>query len=114
LRQNLRSCDPGAPGYTGDRYWAVCDVAPCTEIENPSNPEKPLTCRCPVVENIPFVGTNGTCNGDNGGIMSSMPADGWDFQRNTYTFYMPGYEFVQGACAPLGSDSFLLPAIFLF
>lgn len=113
IRANLRACDPGAPDYTGDRYWAVCDAAPCTEIENPSNPEKPLSCRCPVVKDVPFVGTNGTCTGDNGGIMSSMPADGWDFQRNTYTFYMPGYEYVRGACAPLRSDPFL-QAILLF
>jgi hypothetical protein len=112
LQANLQSCDPGAPNYSGDRYWAVCDAAPCTEIENPSNPEKPLRCRCPVVADIPFVGTNGSCTGDNGGIMSSMPAQGWDFLNNTYTFYMPGYEFVHGACAPLKSD--LFPPICLF
>lgn len=106
IQAKLQSCDPGAAGYSGDRYWAVCDAAPCTETENPSNPDKPLTCKCQVVANIPFVGTNGTCTGDNGGIMSSMPAQGWDFLRNTYTFYMPGYEYVRGACAPLGSDLF--------
>lgn len=114
IQANLRACDPGAPDYTGDRYWAVCDAAPCTEIQDPSDPEKPLRCRCPVVADIPFVGTNGTCTGDNGGIMSSMPADGWDFVNNTYTFYMPGYEFVQGACAPLRSDLFDAPDLLLF
>jgi hypothetical protein len=36
--------------------------------------------------------------------MSSSPAALWDFQNNTYTFYMPGYEYVRGACAPLKSD----------
>jgi hypothetical protein len=114
IQSNIRACDPGAPDYSGDRYWAVCDAAPCTEIQNPPDPEKPLRCRCPVVADIPFVGMNGSCTGDNGGIFSSMPAEGWDFQNNTYTFYMPGYEFVQGACAPLKSDLFALPDIFLF
>lgn len=113
IQGNLRACDPGAPGYSGDRYWAVCDAAPCTEIQNPPNPDKPLSCRCPVVADIPFVGTNGSCTGENGGIMSSMPALGWDFLNNTYAFYMPGYEYVRGACAPLRSDPFL-QAILLF
>lgn len=113
LQVDLKACDPGAPGYSGDRYWAVCDSAPCTELQDPSNPEKPLSCRCPVVADIPFVGTNGSCTGDNGGIMSSMPAQGWDFINNTYTFPMPGYEFVRGACDPLRSDLFP-PAICLF
>ena len=113
IQANLRACDPGAPDYSGDRYWAVCDAAPCTEIEDPSDPEKPLRCRCPVIADRPFVGTNGSCTGNNGGIMSSMPAEGWDFENNTYAFYMPGYEFVHGACSPLKSD-LLPPAILLF
>jgi hypothetical protein len=50
------------------------------------------------------VGTDGSCIGENGGIMSSMLASAWDFQNNTYTFPMPGYQYVQGACAPLKSD----------
>jgi hypothetical protein len=50
LQANLQSCDPGTAGYSGDRYWAVCDAAPCTEIENPSNPEKPLSCKCQVLQ----------------------------------------------------------------
>jgi hypothetical protein len=33
-----------------------------------------------------------------------MQLSGWDFQNNTYLFPMPGYEYVQGACAPLKSD----------
>jgi hypothetical protein len=33
-----------------------------------------------------------------------MVLEAWDFQNNTYPFPMPGYEYVQGACAPLGSD----------
>ena len=110
LQVKLRACDPAEAGYSGDRYWAVCDAAPCTEIQNPLNPDKPLSCRCPVVQNIPFVGTNGSCTGDNGGIMSSMPAQAWDFRNNTYPFPMPGYEYVQGACAPLKSDPLWLPS----
>lgn len=104
LTQNLVSCDPTVQGYTGDAEWAICDLAPCTEKQNPSDPEKPLSCQCRVVRNVPFVGTNGSCTGDNGGIISSMAASGWDFPNNTYTFPMPGYEYVQGACAPLKSD----------
>lgn len=95
-------CDQKAPGYSGDLYWAICDAAPCTENPNPSNPEKPLSCQCRV-QNTPFVGL-GRCTGDSGGIMSSFPLSAWDFQKNTYPFPMPGYEFVQGACSPLKSD----------
>lgn len=104
LEQGLKACYPKAPGYIGDSAWAVCDVAPCTEIENPSDPEKPLTCQCRVKENTAFIGVHDSCTGDKGGIMSSMPRSAWDFENNTYTFPMPGYEYVQGACAPLTSD----------
>jgi hypothetical protein len=104
LERGLKACDPGAQAYIGDSSWAICDVAPCTEIQNPSDPEKPLICQCRVEENTAFVGLNDSCTGDNGGIMSSMPLGAWDFQNNTYTFPMPGYEYVQGACAPLTSD----------
>jgi hypothetical protein len=107
LERKLQACDPSANDYTGDLSWAVCDVAPCTENQNPSNPDMPLSCQCRVVEKIAFVGTNGSCTGDNGGIMSSMPLSAWDFQNNTYTFPMPGYQYVQGACAPLKSDPLL-------
>ena len=88
-------CDTG--------YWALCDAAPCTEIQNPSNPDKPLSCQCQV-EYSPFVGLNGSCTGENGGIMSSSPAGAWDFINNTYVIPIPGQEYVQGACAPLKSD----------
>jgi hypothetical protein len=27
LMQNLTACDQSAIGYTGDRYWAICDAA---------------------------------------------------------------------------------------
>jgi hypothetical protein len=97
------ACDQNATGYTGDRYWAVCDAAPCTENQNPSDPNKPLSCQCRV-KDTPFVGFNDSCTGDNGGIMSSMPLWGWDFRNNTYSFLMPGYEYVHGACAALKSD----------
>lgn len=103
LQAKPKACDTRASGYAGDSLWAICDAAPCTEILNPSDPEKPLSCRCPM-RKTPFVGANGKCVGDNGGIMSSMPLDAWDFSNNTYPFAMPGYEYVQGACAPLKSD----------
>lgn len=103
LQTKLKACVPRAPGYSGDREWAVCDAAPCTKIQNPSNPDRPLTCQCGI-EKTSFVGTNGSCTGDNGGIMSSMPLWVWDFRNNTYRISMPGYEYVQGACAPLESD----------
>lgn len=98
-----KACDPRAKGYTGDSSWAICDAAPCTENANPSDPSKPLSCQCRV-EKTPFLGPGGRCTGDNGGIMSSMPLSGWDFENDTYTFAMPGYEYVKGACAPLSSD----------
>jgi len=103
LNLKLIPCDQNAIGYTGDLYWAVCDGAPCTEKQNPSDPDRPLSCQCRV-EDTPFVGINDSCTGDNGGIISSFPLWAWDFQNNTYTISMPGYEYVQGACAPLGSD----------
>jgi hypothetical protein len=104
LAQKPKACDIDAKGYRGDFYWAICDAAPCTEIRNSSDPEKPLRCQCRV-ESSPFVGTNDSCTGEKGGIISSFPLSGWDFKNNTYTFVMPGYEYVQGACAPLKSDS---------
>ena len=104
LDQGLIPCEPGTDGYTGDSSWAICDVAPCTEIEDPVDPEKRLSCQCRVEENSAFVGINSSCTGDDGGIMSSMTIYAWDFENNTYTFSMPGYEYVQGSCAPLTSD----------
>jgi hypothetical protein len=106
LQGRPKACDPSAADYTGDLYWAVCDGAPCTENQNPSDPNKPLSCQCRV-ENAritPFLGTNGSCTGDNGGIMSSSPLWTWDFQNNSYRIPLPGMEYVQGACAPLESD----------
>jgi len=103
LLKNLTACDQNATGYIGDRYWAICDAAPCTENQNASDPDKPLICMCRIKDG-PFVGMNGSCSGDDGGIMSSMPLWAWDFQNNTYPFPMPGYEYVQGACAACKSD----------
>jgi hypothetical protein len=102
LEQKPVACDQRVPGYAGDLYWAVCDAAPCTEHPNPPNPDKPLKCQCRV-ESGPFVGL-GSCTGANGGIMSSFPLEMWDFERNTYPFPMPGYQYVEGACAQLRSD----------
>ena len=105
LQQDLVACDPQTPGYRGDHGWAICDAAPCTENLDPSDPNRPLSCQCRVVEDEPFVGMNGSCTGDMGGIFSSFPLSAWDFEHDTYPFPMPGYEWVQGACAPLISDA---------
>ena len=107
LQVEIKACDPRLADYIGDRHWAVCDAAPCTENANPFDPNRPLTCQCQIL-NTPFLGTNGSCTGDNGGIMSSSPLLTWDFTQKTYRIPIPGLEYVQGACAPLRSD--LLPA----
>lgn len=103
LLPNMRICDTKTPRYVGDLNWAVCDAAPCTENQNPSDPNKPLSCQCRVQDGG-FLGTNGSCTGDNGGIMSSSPLWSWDIQKNTYRVPIPGLEYVDGACAPLKSD----------
>lgn len=108
LKLKWTACDPTASGYSGDRHYAICDAAPCTENPHPSDPEKPLVCQCRVASDA-FVGMNDSCTGENGGIMSSMPVWAWDFQNNTYPFPMPGYEYVKGACDPLKSDPFVEP-----
>lgn len=66
LERKPTACDQHAPGYAGDLYWGICDVAPCTENRHPSNPNKPLSCQCRV-EKTPFVGANGSCTGDMAG-----------------------------------------------
>ncbi|MDE3201974.1 MAG: hypothetical protein KGN79_13750, partial [Acidobacteriota bacterium] len=103
LAAGIKACNPEAKDYVGDTYWAICDAAPCTEIQNPANPDQPLSCQYRV-DTGPFAGMNNSCTGENGGIMSSMPAWAWDFEKNTYPFPMPGYEYAGPACAPLKSD----------
>lgn len=107
LQKGFVACDPQAPGYAGDRQWAICDAAPCMENPSPADPDKPLTCQCRVRQD-PFVGLRG-CTGANGGIMSSFPVWAWDFEKNTYPFDMPGYEFVRGACSAMQSDPVVQP-----
>jgi hypothetical protein len=104
LLPKFKACDQTAQGYAGDTIWAICDAAPCTETPAPFDPDKPLTCQCRVVRDTAFVGTNGSCTGDRGGIMSSFPVSSWDFQNNTYPVPVPGYEWVRGACAAYKSD----------
>ena len=103
LQVNPKACDQSAPGYTGDRHWAICDGAPCTENQHPFDPQRPLSCHC---RNTAFIGANGSCTGDNGGIMSSSPLSAWDFQNTTYRIPLPGLEYVHDACTPLKSDPF--------
>lgn len=98
-----KACDTTQPDYDGDTRWAVCDAAPCTEIDDPADPERPLSCQCRVMEG-PFVGTSGSCTGANGGIISAIAIEYWDFEKSDYTSPVPGYEYVRGACAPLKSD----------
>lgn len=105
LKTEPQPCDQTEYGYSGDLNWAVCDGAPCSENPEPFDPERPLTCQCRIQDG-PFVGINGGCTGDLGGIMSSSPLWTWDFQANTYVIPVPGLDFVQSACAPLESDPF--------
>jgi len=100
-----RACDPDEDGYSGDDYWAICDAAPCTELIDPPDPDRPLRCQCPIRDD-PFVGTRDSCTGENGGIISAMPIWAWDFDRNTWPFPMPGFDHVKAACDPLRSDAF--------
>lgn len=105
LKTPPKACDQGAPNYKGDRYWAICDVAPCIAKQNPADPDRPLSCQCRI-QDTPFLGTNGSCTGDRGGIMSSSPLSSWDFRNNTYRIALPGIDYVQSACARLQSDPF--------
>ena len=98
-----KACDPTQPDYVGDTRWAICDGAPCTETVNPADPEKPLSCQCRVMEG-PFIGTEDSCTGENGGIISSVQLQYWDFDKNAFSVPVPGYEYVHGACAVLRSD----------
>jgi hypothetical protein len=97
------ACDTTDPEYVGDPRYAICDVAPCTEVENPTDPDRPLSCQCRVVEG-PFFGTEGTCTGEDGGLISAVDLQYWDFEANRFSVPAPGYEYVQGACDPLSSD----------
>jgi hypothetical protein len=97
------ACNTTAPGYVGDTRWAVCDAAPCTEVENPTDPDRPLSCQCRVMEG-PFIGVEGTCTGKSEGLISSVDLQYWDFELNRFSVPAPGYDYVQGACDPLNSD----------
>ena len=98
-----KACDTTADGYEGDYYWTVCDAAPCTEVQDPADPDKPLRCQCRVKDG-PFVGTKDSCTGENGGIISAMELWVWDFENDTWAIPMPGYDYVKGACEALSSD----------
>ena len=98
-----KACDTAADGYVGDYSWAICDAAPCTELAQPPDPDRPLRCHCRV-EDGPFVGTRDSCTGDNGGIISAMELSVWDFENDTWPFPMPGFDYIKGSCEPIGSD----------
>lgn len=97
------ACDTSDPDYVGDQQWAICDAAPCVETGNPSDPDRPLSCQCRVEEG-PFLGTRNSCTGEDGGIISAIPMDLWDFENGTFTAPAPGFDHVRAACAPLHSD----------
>jgi hypothetical protein len=84
--------------------WADCMTSLCTEIQDPKNPQRPLSCQC-TVNYGPFVGTHGRCRTKKGTVMSTIPEGAWNFKRGTFSFPMPGDEYVKEACAPLKSDS---------
>jgi hypothetical protein len=98
-----RACDPSEPGYVGDSQWTICGVAPCTEMPNPTDPERPLNYQCRI-RSGPFVGTKDSCTGESGGIISAMPLEVRDFENKTFTASVPGFDRVRAACAPLRSD----------
>lgn len=100
-----KACDPTEDGYVGDYYWAICDAAPCTEVQDPSDPDRPLRCHCRLKDG-PFVGTKDSCTGENGGIISAMELWVWDFENDTWSFPIAGYDYVKGACETLESDPF--------
>jgi hypothetical protein len=94
---------PSPSPCTGE--WADCMSAPCTEISDPDDPARPLSCQCrlqePEGDRNTFVGINGTCS-PNGPteVMSTIASRLWDFEKQTYRIPPPGYEYVSGACAP--------------
>lgn len=98
-----KACDTTDPSYSGDMQWTICDAAPCVESSNPTDPDRPLTCQCRIKEG-PFIGTKNSCTGENGGIISAMSLDVWDFENETFTSPVPGFDHVRAACAPLRSD----------
>lgn len=100
LEMKPQPCDQQENGYVGDANWAICDGAPCTENENPADPDKPLVCRCRV-EDGPFIGINGSCTGEGGGIMSSSPMETWDFQANSYLLPLPRLGIRRGRMCPV-------------
>jgi hypothetical protein len=91
---NPVSCD-AAP-------WADCMSAPCTVIENPTDPERPLSCQCRMKDSA-FIGPQGSC--EPGKVMSTIPKASWNFKKATFSAPMPGYDYVKGACAALQSDN---------
>jgi hypothetical protein len=98
-----KACVPEEPGYIGDTQWTICDAAPCVETSSATDPERPLSCQCRVKDG-PFIGTKDSCTGENGGIISAMPLEVWDFENATFTSPVPGFDHVRAACAPLRSD----------
>lgn len=97
-------CDNWQPVECNAGPWADCMTSPCTVMDPPADPNRPLSCQC-TVNGGPFVGTNSTCDdNDPNTVMSTIERFTWDFKNNQFSFPWPGYEYVKGACAPVGSD----------
>ena len=96
-------CDNWNPVQCDAGPWADCMTYPCTENQNPTDPNRPLVCQC-TVKHLPFVGSNGGCVTGEGEVMSTINQLLWNFDQNQFTLSMPGYEYVKGACAPILSD----------
>jgi hypothetical protein len=52
----------------------------------------------------PFVGTKDSFTGDNGGLISAIELQYWDFETDSFSVPVQGYEYLQRACAALRSD----------
>ena len=88
--------------------WSDCMTSPCSDDHDPNDP-RPLKCQCTLrgadVNDAPYVGSDGTCNNPPGTVISTIPQNSWDFQRNMFSFPFPGNEYATTeACKQLKSD----------
>jgi hypothetical protein len=83
--------------------WADCMTSLCTKIQDPKDPNRPLSCQCQVNTGN-FVGTEGSCQTQQGTVMSTIPLASWDFRNGTFSFSVPGDEYVKESCLPVSSD----------
>jgi hypothetical protein len=97
-------CENWKPVRCDAAPWADCMTSPCVENhDRRTDHDRPLVCRCNV-KTESFVGTDGRCKSRRGEVMSTINQKFWNFHDKKFTLDMPGYEYVQGACAPIHSD----------